>query len=301
MQQDQGSEFGHTIDKTNGEAAPKSGWFKKPNKPLTLDHSWNTTKSINFRLPSVHWNQNNIAKAREPPRTFDELMITPTDLSAYVMNHLKIDNLTQEILVGPAFNLLKGSCKSIEDRVPTLWSPVKVDYDQYAMWGISPLGYLEEIIVQRDDQKLYKFMEGDFPRLNLSLWMFTRRVVILKRVEDLQLGVKSYQIRAYIIKPKIFRSDISKITPYTIYKNPQGIIYLDKYKRSRLMHSDELYKFYDRTLTFVRNVLYDIANLILNGNKVLKRKFGEVEQEYEPTTAEEKQDRRNEIKARGNL
>ncbi|GJU92171.1 putative ribonuclease H-like domain-containing protein [Tanacetum coccineum] len=37
------------------------------------------------------------------------------------------------------------------------------------------------------------------------------------------------------------------------------------------------------------------------GNKVLKRKVGEIEQEYEPTTAEEKQDRRNEMKARGTL
>ncbi|GJV21950.1 retrovirus-related pol polyprotein from transposon TNT 1-94 [Tanacetum coccineum] len=33
--------------------------------------------------------------------------------------------------------------------------------------------------------------------------------------------------------------------------------------------------------------------IILNGNKVLKRKVGETEQEYEPTTAEEKQDMRN--------
>ncbi|GKB28759.1 1-aminocyclopropane-1-carboxylate synthase 3 [Tanacetum coccineum] len=37
---------------------------------------------------------------------------------------------------------------------------------------------------------------------------------------------------------------------------------------------------------------YNINEVILNGNKVLKRKIGEVEQEYEPTTAEEKQDRR---------
>ncbi|GJT13188.1 hypothetical protein Tco_0860230 [Tanacetum coccineum] len=32
--------------------------------------------------------------------------------SAYVINNLKINNLTQEHLVGPAFNLLKGTCKS---------------------------------------------------------------------------------------------------------------------------------------------------------------------------------------------
>ncbi|GJU99487.1 ribonuclease H-like domain-containing protein [Tanacetum coccineum] len=46
---------------------------------------------------------------------------------------------------------------------------------------------------------------------------------------------------------------------------------------------------------------YSLWKVILNGNKVLKRKVGEIEQEYEPTTAEEKQDRRNEMKARGTL
>ncbi|GJR88085.1 putative ribonuclease H-like domain-containing protein [Tanacetum coccineum] len=43
------------------------------------------------------------------------------------------------------------------------------------------------------------------------------------------------------------------------------------------------------------------VEVIKNGNKVLKRTIGEIEQEYEPTTAEEKQDKRNEMKARGTL
>ncbi|GJV60984.1 hypothetical protein Tco_1467084 [Tanacetum coccineum] len=38
---------------------------------------------------------------------------------------------------------------------------------------------------------------------------------------------------------------------------------------------------------------YSLWEVILNGNKVLKRTVGETEQEYEPTTIEEKQDRRN--------
>ncbi|GKC65928.1 hypothetical protein Tco_1098526 [Tanacetum coccineum] len=46
---------------------------------------------------------------------------------------------------------------------------------------------------------------------------------------------------------------------------------------------------------------YSLWEVILNGNKVLKRTVGETEQEYEPTTVEEKQDRRNEMKARGTL
>ncbi|GKC21500.1 hypothetical protein Tco_1023650 [Tanacetum coccineum] len=41
--------------------------------------------------------------------------------------------------------------------------------------------------------------------------------------------------------------------------------------------------------------------VILNGKKVLKRTIREVEQEYKPTSAEEKQDRRNEMKSRGTL
>ncbi|GKC32516.1 hypothetical protein Tco_1039810 [Tanacetum coccineum] len=46
---------------------------------------------------------------------------------------------------------------------------------------------------------------------------------------------------------------------------------------------------------------YSFWEVILNGNKVLKRTTRETEQEYEPTTVEEKQDRRNEMKARGTL
>ncbi|GJT07715.1 hypothetical protein Tco_0842177 [Tanacetum coccineum] len=55
-------------------------------------------------------------------------------------------------------------------------------------------------------------------------------------------------------------------------------------------------------LKSLRSVHWDQqVEVILNGNKVLKRTVRETEQEYEPTTAEEKQDRRNEMKARGTL
>ncbi|GJY43310.1 hypothetical protein Tco_0431523 [Tanacetum coccineum] len=132
------------------------------------------------------------------------------------------------------------------------------------------------------------FKEGDFPRLNLydiedmllllvqkklsnldvddrydlgvALRMFTRQIVILHRVQDLQLGVESYQKKLNITRPETTRSNISKLTPYTSHKNPQGIIYQDKYKRNRLMRSDKLYKFCDGTLSFVRCVLHDIAS-----------------------------------------
>ncbi|GJV49419.1 hypothetical protein Tco_1439631 [Tanacetum coccineum] len=46
------------------------------------------------------------------PLTFNDLMATLIDFSKYVLNRLKIDNLTQDILLGPAYNLLKGMCSS---------------------------------------------------------------------------------------------------------------------------------------------------------------------------------------------
>ncbi|GJT50357.1 hypothetical protein Tco_0976514 [Tanacetum coccineum] len=90
--------------------ATKDDWFKKPNKPPTLDREWNKRQSVDFRPPQTWISR--IAKEKEPPRTFDELMNTQIDFSGFVINRLKIENLTQETLVGPAYYLLKGTCKS---------------------------------------------------------------------------------------------------------------------------------------------------------------------------------------------
>nr|GEW71856.1 hypothetical protein [Tanacetum cinerariifolium] len=51
MQQDQESEFAHTDDQPDDEAASKHDWFKKPAKPSTHDCAWNKAKSIDFRRP----------------------------------------------------------------------------------------------------------------------------------------------------------------------------------------------------------------------------------------------------------
>ncbi|GKD80218.1 hypothetical protein Tco_1342839, partial [Tanacetum coccineum] len=55
--------------------------------------------------------------ATKDPLTFKDLMATPIDFSKYVLNRLKIDNMTQDLLLGPSYDLLKGTCTSnIEDE-----------------------------------------------------------------------------------------------------------------------------------------------------------------------------------------
>ncbi|GKA15163.1 hypothetical protein Tco_0694910 [Tanacetum coccineum] len=91
----------------------KADWFKKPERPPTPDPDWSKRRQVDFRPPQTWISQ--AALAEEPPTSFDEFNDTSFDFSAFVMNRLKIPNLTQEILVGPAFNLLKGTCKSITE------------------------------------------------------------------------------------------------------------------------------------------------------------------------------------------
>nr|GEX81026.1 hypothetical protein [Tanacetum cinerariifolium] len=42
-------------------------------------------------------------------KEFDELLSTLIDFSSYILNGLKKENLSQEILLGPEFRLLKGT------------------------------------------------------------------------------------------------------------------------------------------------------------------------------------------------
>nr|GFC16611.1 hypothetical protein [Tanacetum cinerariifolium] len=45
---------------------------------------------------------------------------------------------------------------------------------------------------------------------NVFLRMFTRSIVIQRRVEDLQLGVESYQKRLNLTKPDTYRFDLKR-------------------------------------------------------------------------------------------
>ncbi|GKC70484.1 hypothetical protein Tco_1116367 [Tanacetum coccineum] len=117
-------------------------------------------------------------------------------------------------------------------------------------------GYLKEIVVRRANQKEYVFKEADFPKLHLNdsedmyliyaqnklhhlkgdeqvdlvtaLCLFIRRIVLIKRVEDVQLRVKSFQTKINIIRPQV---------------------------RCANLDDDEIYKFSDGTLKPVRDIL----------------------------------------------
>ncbi|GJW62723.1 hypothetical protein Tco_0112058 [Tanacetum coccineum] len=65
MPQDQGDDMGNTKDQPNVEETPRNDWFKKPERPPTLDPDWNATKSVDSRAPQ-QW-ISKIAQAQKPP------------------------------------------------------------------------------------------------------------------------------------------------------------------------------------------------------------------------------------------
>ncbi|GKE25304.1 hypothetical protein Tco_1436816, partial [Tanacetum coccineum] len=308
-------------------------WFQQPTRLPSPDHAWN--KSVPAVHESVQPWLSNLAQ-QDPRESFDELTDSTFDFSAFVMNRLNVQTLTPELLAGPTFELMKGTCKSlteleyfceevykattekldwinpegrqyphdlrqplplvpnsqgrrvipfhhfinndleylrggvssrkystsvtkttaadyghikwIEDLVPnSMWSQMIVKYDKFALWGISHWGKKRRqfyaFATSRESARDFK--EGDFHRLriqdiedmllllvqgkvtnlsveeriafNVSLRMFTRRVVIQRRVEDLQLGVESYQKKLNLTKPDTYRSNLRRQDAYTPY------------------------------------------------------------------------------------
>ncbi|GJV00676.1 hypothetical protein Tco_1329946 [Tanacetum coccineum] len=312
-----------TVEEPTHEVIPNKDSFKQPLRPPTPDPEWNTVQTISDE-PEQTW-FTDLTRAKKPPLTFDELMATPINFSNFAMNRLKIDNLTQEVLLGPVYNLLKGTCQSsieleynmeecykaltvklnweypegdrclfdlrkplpLKDRschltvaaeyffnndLEYLKSGSEERYNKDDAFGIAHWGYerklwyrsqinkfsphdvystlrilsvvsvqveklhghryLKGIVVQH---KLFNLEGSDIVILAVALRMFTKRIIIQKRVEDAQLGVESNQKKLNLTKPREDFPNISTKEPYTPSFDPLGVVYEDSSNRKRLM------------------------------------------------------------------
>ncbi|GKD91594.1 hypothetical protein Tco_1367101 [Tanacetum coccineum] len=250
--------------------------------------------------------QDSLAQKEDLQESFNGLMDTPLNFSAFVMNQLKVDTLTPELLTDPTFELMKGSCKSLVE-LEYLFEEITGTSNGLKILSLTECGVKFQLAmpnmhsgeshnrgkndnnsmdllltgnllkmstpnaeslmlrIQDIEDMLLLFVHGKLTNLtieerlafNVSLRMFTRSVVIQRRMEDLQLGVESYQKKLNLTKPDTFRSDLKRREAYTTYSNPRGFIYQNKDKKNRLMHIDEIHKFSDGTLNDVRTALND--------------------------------------------
>ncbi|GJZ29543.1 hypothetical protein Tco_0574190 [Tanacetum coccineum] len=149
-----------------------------------------------------------------------------------------------------------------------------VSLKTYSRYGYT---YLKEIILRRADYKEYKILESDFKNLHpndfedmyllhlqgklnhmsgsdkvnllntVNLWI--RNIVIRIRVEDLQLGIGSYQTKLNLTEPSWDATDFLFKEDYTIVSKPMAVIYRDRNNQKKMMRETEVHKFSDGMLT----------------------------------------------------
>nr|GEY56560.1 hypothetical protein [Tanacetum cinerariifolium] len=205
----------------------------------------------------------------------------------FLMNRLKVDTLTPELLAGLTYELMKGSCKSLMELEFFLEEVYKATTDQLD-W-VNPEGTLSRKYTtsvtktKAADYGHIKWIKDLVPRTmwiqelvgyekhalwGISHWGRKRqqsygfavnqesaRDVYSK--QDLQLSVESYQKKLNLTRPDTYGTDLKRKEAYNAYSNPRGFLYQNKDKHNRLMQIDELHKFSDGTLTDVRTALDD--------------------------------------------
>ncbi|GKE18335.1 hypothetical protein Tco_1425912, partial [Tanacetum coccineum] len=213
MPHNQEGNLGDNEDEPRKETASRSDWFKKPTPPQEpTDPDWNIYKA----LTESCW---------ENPKGGDYPFYLSKPLP--LITHGKRQRVPFEFFINNDLKYLQGGISimtyttsttktkaakydlpSIEYMVPSIWIPVKVAYDKYALWCISHwreqrksfyayargmqsrrdvystklilavthvsvmrkhrYGYLKEIVVRRADNVLYRCKEGDFSRLRIN-------------------------------------------------------------------------------------------------------------------------------------
>nr|GEW54704.1 hypothetical protein [Tanacetum cinerariifolium] len=71
-----------------------------------------------------------LAKQTDAHSSFNELLNTPIDFSNFIMNRLGVDTLTPELLAGPTYKLMRGSCNSLTELEYHLEEVYKATTDQ---------------------------------------------------------------------------------------------------------------------------------------------------------------------------
>ncbi|GJX96492.1 hypothetical protein Tco_0352290 [Tanacetum coccineum] len=277
-------------------------------RPETPDPEWHKEPSANDR-PEQSWFPE-LVNSEHNQAKFDDLMGLTIDFTKYAMHHLKKDKITKVDLEGPMFNLLKGTCRSsIEleysmEQYGHLTIPVefffnndleclktgnterkytilmtKIKAAKYDLVGIEEMiqaygayvlrimadkqfgyRYLKEIVVRRADKKEHTFREADFSRLHMN----DIEYMFLLYVQDKIYNLNGHEIVDLVNALRMFtRSVVIK---------------------KRVEDADELYKFCDGTLKYVREVMNAMLNNFMLGYNFDMPKRAWTEKDHNRTT-----------------
>ncbi|GJR28337.1 hypothetical protein Tco_1104569 [Tanacetum coccineum] len=272
MPRDKEGNLGDNKDEPRKETASRSDWFKKPTPTQEpTDPDWNvgkTTKEECYKALSekLDW---------ENPKGGDYLFDLSKPLP--LITRGKRQRVPFEFFINNDLKYLQGGISTmtyttsttktkaakydppgIKDKVPNIWSPF-----------MQSRGYLfaKRILAVTSCLESSEWdISGDF-RIN------DIEDMLILVVQNWLTNLSGDDVADFTIALRMFTRSLVIQNPY---KDPQGFIYVDDIGRNRLMHSDELYKFSDGTLTRLLSSLEDITKNI-NMTYLPKRRWSTLE------------------------
>nr|GEZ51960.1 hypothetical protein [Tanacetum cinerariifolium] len=151
-------------------------------------------------------------------------------------DHWLVPDLSKPLPLGGPPGQLKAAHYldfRLKELVSSLWNDISAVYGSVTASSSRSLSHLS------GDDRVHLFNA-------INLWI--RNIVIRKCVEDLQLGVKSYQTKLNLTQPDWDASDFLFKEYYTIVSKRRAIIYKDRNNHKKMMRETEVHKFSDGTL-----------------------------------------------------
>ncbi|GJV76190.1 hypothetical protein Tco_1507774 [Tanacetum coccineum] len=229
-------------------------WFQQPKRLPSPDHAWNNLTELEYFCEEVYkattekldWIN---PEGRQYPHDLQKpLPLVPNSQG----RHLRKTKATDY-----------GHIKWIEDLVPnSMWSQVIVNYDKFALWGISHWGKkrrqfyafaitresARDVYSKRRINRCHEGGNSRMSKLQASDWITV-------------LGMDTFFTSS---KKEIFTDFVSKTRRQLLLlvqkvdkSSTILVIYENKNKKNRLMRIEELHKFSDGTLNDVRTALND--------------------------------------------
>ncbi|GJV90039.1 hypothetical protein Tco_1533977 [Tanacetum coccineum] len=203
--------------------------------------------SMNVEMPPSSQTNQFVAVVSLIPGIVDTYLANKMNEAVKTAVQLQSDNLKSEAQADNEdfINKIDENMKKIIKEILDVTKLKIVEWHNYK--------HLDWITVRRNDDKLYTFKEGDYNRLRLqdiedmlllliqgkltnlnieerlalgvSLRMFTRSIVLRRRVEDLQLGVESYQKKLNLTRLDTYRSNLKRKSVYrAVYEGVRGVL-----------------------------------------------------------------------------
>ncbi|GJY50015.1 hypothetical protein Tco_0439971 [Tanacetum coccineum] len=257
---------------------PRPEWLKpipEEDRPSSLKPDWSIPTN-DLPEPENNW-ANALAKSYEDLEE-NKLLWKTVDMGSFISwfcKRIGKTKFSKSDLEGPSFKIesereydisaaygiSRGSSannSTSQDTVP-LMIAVKADYKEYKISeadfkNLHPNDFKDLYLLHLQGQLNHLSGDDKVYLFNVvNLWI--RKIIIRKHVEDLQLGIESYQTKLNLTQPDWDASDFLFKEDYTIVTKPRAVIYRDRNDQKKMMRENEVHKFSDGTLNRILDKL----------------------------------------------